>query len=75
MTNRIDQRTDFDGKLLFTIPIHQVHVRRLHHRADNRIFCPIFKILLFSNGNESNQIENKMHNLVQKYAHHTSYYA
>ena len=41
----------------------------------NRLFCSIFKILLFSNGHESNQIENKMPNLVQEYAHHTPYYA
>ena len=37
-------------------------------------FCSIFKILLFSNGHESNQIENKMPNLVQEYAYHTPYY-
>ena len=33
-----------------------------------------FKILLFNSGYESNQIENKMPNLVQEYAYHTPYY-
>lgn len=44
-------------------------VNRLYY--SNKQFCSIFKILLFSNGHESNQIENKMPNLVQEYAHHT----
>ncbi len=48
-------------------------VNRLYY--SNKQFCSIFKILLFSNGHESNQIENKMPNLVQEYAHHTPYYA
>lgn len=43
-------------------------VNRLYD--SNKQFCSIFKILLFSNGHESNQIENKRHNLVQEYAHH-----
>ena len=47
-------------------------VNRLYYR--NKQFCSIFKILLFSNGHESNQIENKMPNLVQEYAYHTPYY-
>ena len=41
-------------------------VNRLYY--SNKQFCSIFKILLFSNGHESNQIENKMPNLVQEYA-------
>lgn len=48
-------------------------VNRLYY--SNKQFCSIFKILLFSNGHESNQIENKMPNLVQEYAHHPPYYA
>ena len=44
-------------------------VNRLYY--SNKQFCSIFKILLFSNGHESNQIENKMPNLVQEYAYHT----
>ena len=47
-------------------------VNRLYY--SNKQFCSIFKILLFSNGHESNQIENKMPNLVQEYAYHTPYY-
>ena len=39
------------------------------------LFCSILKILLFNSGYESNQIENKMHNLVQEYAYHAPYYA
>lgn len=48
-------------------------VNRLYY--SNKQFCSIFKILLFSNRNKSNQIENKMHNLVQEYAHKAPYYA
>ena len=48
-------------------------VNRLYY--SNKQFCSIFKILLFSNRNKSNQIENKMHDLVQEYAHNAPYYA
>ena len=48
-------------------------VNRLYY--SNKLFCSIFKILLFNSGYESNQIENKMHNLVQEYAYHAPYYA
>lgn len=48
-------------------------VNRLYY--SNKQFCSIFKILLFSNRNKSNQIENIMHNLVQEYAHKAPYYA
>lgn len=43
-------------------------VNRLYY--SNKLFCSILKILLFNSGYESNQIENKMHNLVQEYAYH-----
>lgn len=48
-------------------------VNRLYY--SNKLLCSIFKILLFNSGYESNQIENKMHNLVQEYAYHAPYYA
>lgn len=48
-------------------------VNRLYY--SNKLFCSILKILLFNSGYESNQIENKMHNLVQEYAYHAPYYA
>lgn len=48
-------------------------VNRLYY--SNKQFCSIFKILLFSSGYESNQIEDKMHYLVQEYVYHTLYYA
>lgn len=48
-------------------------VNRLYY--SNKLFCSIFKILLFNSGYESNQIENKMHNLVQEYAYRAPYYA
>lgn len=48
-------------------------VNRLYY--SNKQFCSIFKILLFNSGYESNQIENKMHNLVQEYAYRAPYYA
>ena len=48
-------------------------VNRLYY--SNKLFCSILKILLFNSGYESNQIENKMDNLVQEYAYHAPYYA
>ena len=47
-------------------------VNRLYY--SNKQFCSIFKILLFSNGHESNQIENKLHILVKEFAYQPPYY-